>query len=172
MSQKIFGLDPGSRVAGFGVLEVRQGAVKYVDHGIINLMSFSENFADRIFFLGEEIQKLLALYQPQDIVIEKVFLGKNVDSAFKLGHARGVVLCEARRYQAHVHEYAAREVKKGVTGRGSAEKEEVQSVLHSLLKIPVDQRKKAFDATDALALAFFHVQKQEQSRLLGRMREI
>lgn len=172
MSQRIFGLDPGSRIAGFGVLEVRQGSVSYVDHGMIDLLSFSDNFADRIFFLGQEVQKLLQIYQPQHFVLEKMFLGKNVDSAFKLGHARGVVLCEARRFQALVHEYSAREVKKGVTGRGSAEKGEVQSVLHSVLKIPADQRKKSFDATDALALAFFHSQKQQQAHLMGRMREI
>lgn len=184
MSIKIFGLDPGSRVAGYGVLEISAaGAVaggsygggsgiKYLAHGCIDLMKFSENFADRIFHLGEEMRKLLDQYQPQHIVIEKVFLGRNVDSAFKLGHARGVVLCEARRFQASIHEYAAREVKKGITGKGSSEKEEVQSVLHRLLQIPVEKRQKAFDATDALALAFYHVQKQEQARILGRMREI
>lgn len=102
--------------------------------------------------LGEALESLLAKYKPQQVVIEKIFLGKNADSAFKLGHARGVAMYEAAKTEAHVVEYATRVVKKGIVGNGGASKEDVQSCLQRLLKIKAIER---LDASDALALATF-----------------
>ncbi len=153
----ILGIDPGSRITGFGVLEITKNkssnmTVKHVSHGVI-LLEAQLPFALRMKELGESMQSLLEKYQPSQVVIEKIFLGKNADSAFKLGHARGVAMYESARSGAEVIEYATRLVKKGIAGAGGASKEEVQQCLQRLLKIPAIQR---IDASDALAMATYH----------------
>jgi len=110
-------------------------------------------FPERMLDLSGSLQGLLQKYQPQVVVIEKIFLGKNADSAFKLGHARGVALLEAARSRAQVVEYATRIVKKGLTGHGGADKESVQLFVQRILGL---QEIRQIDASDALALALYH----------------
>ncbi len=153
----ILGIDPGSRITGFGVLEIIKNksstmTVRHVSHGVI-LLEAKMPFALRMKELGESMQSLLEKYKPEQVVIEKIFLGKNADSAFKLGHARGVAMYESACSGAEVIEYATRLVKKGIAGSGGASKEEVQQCLQRLLKIPTIQRT---DASDALAMATYH----------------
>lgn len=151
----ILGIDPGSRITGFGVIKVSQGRADTLScqgYGIIKLNE-KAGFPDRMKELGESLQQILDRYKPQVVVIEKIFLGKNADSAFKLGHARGVAMYEAACFGAAVFEYATRVVKKGVTGKGSATKEEVQLILQRLLGIGSIRR---LDSSDALALATYH----------------
>jgi len=153
----ILGIDPGSRITGFGVVEINDDssakdfAVTHRSHGVIVLDSNLE-FPKRMKELGAALETLLVKYKPQQVVIEKIFLGKNADSAFKLGHARGVAMYEAAKVNATVIEYATRVVKKGIVGNGGASKEDVQSCLQRLLKIKAIER---LDASDALALATF-----------------
>lgn len=153
----ILGIDPGSRITGFGVLKINNSkghhwTVQHISHGVI-LMNPEDPFAVRMKDLGESMRELVDKYQPAHVSVEKIFLGKNADSAFKLGHARGVVLYESARSGADVHEYATRVVKKGIVGSGAATKEEVQFALQRLLNIKAISR---VDASDALALAAYH----------------
>lgn len=158
---KILGIDPGSQVTGFGLLESFDGRNKVLTHGIIQLKKETENFNERIFLLSQNLDILLTKYQPEIVVIEKIFLGKNPDSAFKLGHARGVCIQKAMEHKAKVYEYSTREVKKGITGSGGADKIQVNEVLKQLLGLKsIDY----LDASDALALAFHHSTRIEINR--------
>ncbi|MEZ0393057.1 MAG: crossover junction endodeoxyribonuclease RuvC [Pseudobdellovibrionaceae bacterium] len=152
----ILGIDPGSRITGFGVIQVSgHGAhtrIQHINHGVI-LMKPTDPFPLRMKEIGEGMQLILRKYKPAQVAIEKIFLGRNADSAFKLGHARGVALYESARFGCEVFEYATRLVKKGITGRGGASKEEVQASLEKLLNLKAISR---IDASDALALATFH----------------
>lgn len=152
----ILGIDPGSRITGFGILKVTgrgQGLrIQHINHGVI-LMEPKAPFPERMKELGEAMDVILKKYQPDQVVIEKIFLGRNADSAFKLGHARGVALYESAKFGSQVIEYATRVVKKGITGTGAATKEEVQTCLMRLLNLKAIAR---IDASDALALATYH----------------
>ena len=169
MSLKILGIDPGSRLTGYALLESQVGPAKYVCSGVLDLVKNESDFPQRLRLLGENLEVLLQRFRPDHVVIEKIFLGKNADSAFKLGHARGVVLYEAVSAGARIIEYSTREVKKGVTGRGSAEKEEVQAVLKAFLKLP---QLRSLDESDALALAYYHAQRMQAESLRRRAIEI
>ena len=107
----VIGLDPGSLFTGYGVVEFDGRNVKYLDHGVIKNSSSSE-ISSRLHKIGEELSLVFNKYKPACVVVEKIFLGKNVDSAIKLGHVRGGALYEAQKVNAKVCEYAAREVKK------------------------------------------------------------
>lgn len=148
----ILGIDPGSRFLGFGVISMNGDMLKAREYGVLKFDA-KENLTQRLLEIGQGMQKLVSEYKPDHVSIEKIFLGKNADSAFKLGHARGVVIYEALRQNVKVYEYATRVVKKGIAGNGGAEKEHVRAVMQNLLKIPPI---KSLDASDALALAYFH----------------
>jgi crossover junction endodeoxyribonuclease RuvC len=152
----ILGIDPGSRITGFGVLKVSGSGtslrIQHVNHGVI-VMEPDAPFPHRMKELGEAMEMILQKYKPNEVAIEKIFLGRNADSAFKLGHARGVAMYESAKSGAEVIEYATRLVKKGITGSGGATKEEVQTCLMRLLNLKAIAR---IDASDALALAAYH----------------
>jgi crossover junction endodeoxyribonuclease RuvC len=151
----ILGIDPGSRTTGFGVIKVTgrgcEARIQHLSHGVIS-MDPKEDFPARMKELGSNLEWVLQKYKPAEVVIEKIFLGKNADSAFKLGHARGVAMYESAKFGSLVIEYATRLVKKGITGSGGASKEDVQACLQRLLNIKAITR---IDASDALALATF-----------------
>lgn len=160
----IIGLDPGSLFTGYGVIKFEKGNLQHLDHGVIKNTS-STDISKRLRKIGEELSVVFQKYNPTCVVVEKVFLGKNVDSAFKLGHVRGVAFYEAERVNAQVVEYAAREVKKGITGYGAAEKEQVRYLVSNFLKIKEEIQ---IDAADALALAVYHSQRAEIDAKLSR----
>lgn len=160
---RILGVDPGSRVTGFGLIEVSKD-IRHLSHGVIQLDE-NKDIHSRLRTLGNDFAELLKRHQPQMVVVEKLFLGKNADSAFKLGQARGVVIYEALQHSCLVSEYATRKIKQGITGKGSATKEEVQIWLQKFLKIASIER---LDASDALALAVFHAQIEKNQRLWSR----
>lgn len=165
MALTILGVDPGSRITGFGVIRIDGDRIEHINHGVI-LLDEKTSFPERIIELGQAFKEVMARYQPHEVVIEKIFLGKNADSAFKLGHARGVVMYEAGVAGAVVHEYATRVVKKGVTGNGGASKEDVQFILQSLLKLKAITR---IDASDALAMAVHHSFERKKKKILEQM---
>jgi crossover junction endodeoxyribonuclease RuvC len=164
----ILGVDPGSRITGFGVVQIERDRIIHINHGVI-VMDTDAGFAGRMKELGSSFREVMAKYKPQQVVIEKIFLGKNADSAFKLGHARGVIMYEAGLGDSEVFEYATRVVKKGVTGNGGASKEDVQAVLQVLLNIKAIQR---IDASDALAMACHHAYEMKKKRILQRAVQI
>jgi crossover junction endodeoxyribonuclease RuvC len=156
----ILGIDPGSQVVGFGVINVHSGSnLEHRGHGTLAL-DLSQNFSSRLAELCRRLRTVIETYQPQVVVVESIFLGKNIQSAFKLGHARGVIMAEATLSGCQVFEYPTRLVKKGITGTGAAEKDHVRQVLQLLLNL---REIKSLDASDGLAMAYFHgleLQKQ------------
>lgn len=168
MSLRILGVDPGTRITGFGAIEVVDHRLSHLHHGVVSLEDGAP-LEDRLAQLADEFNRVLDLCRPEVLVLERIFLGRNVDSAFKLGHARGVLMAEAARRKIVFFEYAARQVKKGVTGRGGADKNEVQLVVRQLLGMgPIAK----LDASDALALACHHAFECRKSQLQRRMVEI
>jgi crossover junction endodeoxyribonuclease RuvC len=158
----IIGIDPGSRALGFGVIEFSLQGLRALEWGVIRPKGLE--LAQRLGELHQSLLDLFEKYSPEHIVVEKIFLGKNPDSAFVLGHARGVILAAASQSQAQFSEYATRTVKKAVTGQGGAEKEHVRKVVEALLNIRVSD----LDATDALAMAIGHTREIEKQNLLDR----
>jgi crossover junction endodeoxyribonuclease RuvC len=163
----VLGIDPGSQVTGFGTIRFERGSIVHLNHGVIAPPS-TMDFNSRLAIIAGEIEALLERVRPDITVIEKVFLGKNADSAFKLGHARGVLLAAARRSGSEIVEYATRSVKKGVTGNGGATKEQVQTILFRMLGFDLNHPSIRFDASDALALAFYHARQMGESELIGQ----
>ena len=163
----ILGIDPGSHVTGFGIVKCEGEHIQHISHGII-LLPKDEPLALRLKVLSEGTMEILAKYKPTDVAIEKIFLGKSADSAFKLGHARGVVMSLAATAESQVYEYATRVVKKGVAGKGSADKFQVRDTIQRLLRLPQIEH---LDASDALALALYHAQALATQRIIRRMEE-
>lgn len=161
----IIGIDPGSRVTGYGVIRSVDQSLEGIACGVIDLGE-TESLALRLNRLAQSLRTLFEKHRPQAVAIEKIFLGKNADSAFKLGHARGVCLQIAGEFHAEVFEYATRSVKKAVTGSGGAEKEQVRVVIENLLKLRCPE----LDASDALAVAVAHAQSDHS--ILGRLKEV
>lgn len=152
-------------MTGFGVLswpELRFGAEpQLLSYGILEL-SGNENFNHRLGVLLKKFAQVLEEFLPQAVAIEEIFLGKNTQSAFKLGHARGVIIAACSLRSIPVFEYATRSIKKGLTGQGGAEKIQVQQVLKLFLKIQEDF---PLDASDALATAYHHGVQETQKRM-------
>ncbi len=148
----ILGIDPGSRITGYGVIDTSGRKPKYVDSGCIR-MNTEDPMAKRLLTIFQGVDQLIALYRPKVLSIEEVFLHKNPQSALKLGQARGVAMCAAAMAELTVYEYAATRIKQTIVGNGHAQKEQVQHMVQSLLKL---NRKPQADAADALAAALTH----------------
>ncbi len=149
----ILGVDPGSVVTGYGVLETEGNRFKVVEAGPLRLKKHGE-LPNRLVYLAEHIERLIATHRPDVLAIEKIFHGVNFNSTLRLGYVRGVVLMLAARLGVPVAEYASTEVKKAVTGYGRAEKSQVQEMVRMLLGL--NEIPKPNDVADALALAICH----------------
>lgn len=150
---RILGLDPGSRVTGFGVVDAGQAGLRYVASGCIRVGNGA--MPERLLEIHRHVTELVDTYAPGEIAIERVFMHKNPDSALKLGQARGAALCGACHAGAPVYEYAPRAIKQTVTGTGAAAKGQVQHMIKALLTL---QGRLSADAADALAIAVCHAQ--------------
>ncbi|MEP3350556.1 MAG: crossover junction endodeoxyribonuclease RuvC [Marinomonas sp.] len=148
---RILAIDPGSRITGFGILDVVNGKTVYVNSGCIRLPD--EALSVRLKHIFNNVSALLDEYKPNEFAIEEVFLAKNANSALKLGQARGAAIVAASIQELDVHEYAARRVKQSVVGNGNADKEQVQLMVQMLLQL---SSKPQSDAADALAIALCH----------------
>ena len=150
---RILGLDPGSRVTGFGVVDAGHTGLRYVASGCIRVGNGA--MAARLLEIHRHVTELVDTYAPGEIAIERVFMHKNPDSALKLGQARGAALCGACHAGAPVYEYAPRAIKQTVTGTGAAAKGQVQHMIKALLTL---EGRLSADAADALAIAVCHAQ--------------
>lgn len=160
----IIGIDPGTQLLGYGVLEKTARGVKFLDKGTLS-SGKHDTFNGRLFSMAQQVGPIFEKWKPQACAIEKIFLGRNVDSAFKLGHIRGICMHEAMKIKADVFEYTPRSVKQGITGSGAATKEQVQMLLYSHLGISAAKiSAKELDASDALALAFYHSMRMDLVR--------
>ncbi len=153
-STRVIGIDPGSRLCGWGVVERAGGSIRHVDNGVISLAR-EPDLSRRLATLFERLDALILQYTPEVAAIETVFVNRNPQSALILGHARGVaMMCLARR-DLLVREYTPQQVKKAVTGSGRAEKSQVQQMVSMRLELPdIPQA----DAADAVAVALCHAQ--------------
>jgi crossover junction endodeoxyribonuclease RuvC len=150
--RRVLGIDPGSRVTGYGVVEVGASGVAYLASGCIRPQSAT--FVERLGDIYQGVAALIEEYAPDEMAIEEVFLASNPASALKLGQARGVAIAAAVAGGLPVTEYAARSVKQAVVGTGKASKSQVQHMVRVLLRLSGTP---AADAADALAIAICHV---------------
>jgi crossover junction endodeoxyribonuclease RuvC len=151
---RIFGIDPGSERTGYGCIETDGSRHRLVACGAIAMPPRTE-FAERLLAIHEGLRALLLEYHPDCIAIEDVFHARNVRSALKLGHARGVALLAATQAGVPVAAYSPAEVKRAVVGYGRAEKHQVQQMVCLLLGLA--SAPSPYDASDALAIAICHL---------------
>lgn len=160
---KILGIDPGSRLTGFGIIEESTRGFQYVASGHVNVTA--AYFPDRLKQIFEEVSQVVSLYQPEQMAIEQVFMHINADSALKLGQARGAAICAVQAAGLPVFEYSAKQVKQAVVGKGNAAKSQVQHMVKILLNI---QGELQVDASDALGICLCHAHYQQTALRLKK----
>ena len=148
----ILGIDPGSRITGYGVIKEYNRKIEYIDSGCIRTISGNE-LSERLLQIYNGICHLMDQYAPNEVAIEQVFMHQNPNSALKLGHARGVAMVAAASHRIKVSEYSPRAIKQTVVGYGGAEKSQVSHMVVHLLALSSTPQA---DAADALAIAICH----------------
>jgi crossover junction endodeoxyribonuclease RuvC len=149
----ILGIDPGTRITGYGVIKHTNNNFIRIASGSIKLPS-NQPIPQRLEIIYNELSKLIKKFKPDEFAIETAFYGKNVQSAMKIGYARGVSILCALHNKVPASEYSPREVKKSVVGKGAASKEQVSFMIKTLLNIKAEKIK--VDESDALAIALCH----------------
>jgi crossover junction endodeoxyribonuclease RuvC len=152
---RILGVDCGSRVTGYGVIDTHGADYGFVDCGTVRTRA-ADSLATRLHLIHKGLRAVIENHKPDVAVFESVFHAANAQSALKLGHVRGVSMVTAADADLPVFEYSALEVKSAVTGYGRAEKSQVQQMVQSLLRLR--EAPEPYDASDALAVAICHAQ--------------
>lgn len=150
---RILGIDPGTGILGFGVIDVQKGKPLLVDAGVIRT-PVKEDDAVRLLTIYEELTDIIAQAKPQVMSVEKLFFARNVTTAMTVSQARGVVLLAAMQAGLEIHEYTPMQIKQAVTGYGKADKKQMQEMVRVLLNLKAIP--KPDDAADALAAAITH----------------
>lgn len=163
---RILGVDPGSAVTGYGVIERTGRAIRCVDCGTIRCADGA--LSDRLLSLYEGLADVVEAFAPTAVAIEKSFLGKNVKTLAVMSQARGVLLLAARQANLPIHEYTPREIKQSVVGTGRASKSQIAYMVHTMLEIPGGDLPR--DATDGLAVALCHLNREGVARTKGTTR--
>ena len=153
----ILGLDPGSRITGYGVLRVTSRRQEYVTSGCIKA-NIKESLPARLDDIFQGVSQIVDEYIPTELAIEQIFMARNVESALKLGQARGVAILAAVIQGIPVYEYEARKIKQALVGSGASTKAQIQHMVKSLLRLPDAPQA---DAADALAVAICHVNTRQ-----------
>jgi crossover junction endodeoxyribonuclease RuvC len=151
----ILGIDPGTTIMGYGLLQVKENKPYLITMGVLELRKY-ENPYQKLQKIFSRTLSLIDEYQPDELAIETPFFGKNVQSMLKLGRAQGVAISAALYRDMPVTEYAPLKIKMAITGNGNASKEQVAEMLRRYLKIPVENMLPQLDATDGLAAAVCH----------------
>lgn len=159
MPERVLGIDPGSRVTGYGIVDAAAGTARYVASGIVT--TTGGPFTSRLAHIYSGVADVIAEHAPTTLAIEEVFFAKNAQSALKLGQARGVAIAAAVAATLEVHEYAPRLVKLAVVGSGRASKAQVQYMVRAILGLDTEPQA---DAADALAVAICHVNTRSKAR--------
>jgi len=159
---RILGIDPGSRITGYGIIELTGALTRPVAWGSIPT---SGEHSDRLRQIFVEIGTLVDEHTPDEIAIERVFVHRNADSALKLGQARAAALCATFGHELPIHEYAPREIKKAMVGTGSAQKSQVEYMVKVVLGL---RDRMQADAADALAVAICHAHARATRRLMAQ----
>lgn len=163
-SYRLLGVDPGTNVLGYAIIEVRGKKVHVVDMGTVTMRSYLQQ-QHKLKIILERLMGIIDTYQPIEMAIEAPFFGKNVQSMLKLGRAQGVAIAAAMTRNLEVTEYSPKKIKQAVTGNGNASKEQVAAMLEQLLNVKLSE--KPLDSTDALGAAMCHFY-QSTSLLGGR----
>lgn len=149
----ILGIDPGTAITGYGVVEYKGNNFKLLEYGVIRSAK-NEVLAVRLNKIFTGINEIIDKYKPEQFAVEELFFNKNVKTALSVGHARGVILLAAHLKGLKVNEYTPLQVKQAVVGYGRAEKKQVQFMVKAILNLP--DIPKPDDAADALAIAICH----------------
>ena len=164
---KILGIDPGSRITGYGVVEFSSGNITHIEHGIISLVS--GDMGRRLRDLADGLEKVIERTGPVEMAIERVFVGANAQSALKLGQARGVAILTAARSDMLISEYSPNQIKKAVVGRGHANKNQMKFMVRALLSL---SESLTSDSADALAVAICHCNTSSQkTKIAGALKK-
>lgn len=153
---KILGVDPGTNVLGFAILNCNRASPTVQDIGVIKLNKFQDH-QTKLKEIFLQLQEVIETYLPNQMAVESPFYGKNVQSMLKLGRAQGVAMAAAMTMGTDIYEYAPKKIKQAITGNGNATKEQVAHMLHHRLKFVITEH--YLDATDALATALCHYQQ-------------
>ncbi|MDB5168917.1 MAG: ruvC [Candidatus Saccharibacteria bacterium] len=150
---RILGIDPGTGILGFGVIDVIRGKAILVDAGVIRT-PVKEDDAVRLLTIYEELTEIIKLNKPEMMSVEKLFFSKNVTTAMTVSQARGVVLLCGQQAGIPIHEYNPMQIKQAITGYGKADKKQMQEMVRVILNLK--EIPKPDDAADALAAAITH----------------
>lgn len=159
----ILGIDPGSRVTGYGIIRENNQRLTYIDSGCIRTAEGA--FSERLLQIFNGICVLMDRFQPNEIAIEQVFIYKNPSAALKLGHARGVAMVACASHRVPISEYSPRAIKQSLVGYGAAEKNQVKQMVMQLLMLSAEPQA---DAADALAIAITHSHQRLTQGALSR----
>jgi len=162
---KILGIDPGTNILGYAILEVRGRELLVPALGVIKLASF-DNHTTKLKEIFLQLQEIIETFLPQSIAIEAPFYGKNVQSMLKLGRAQGVAMAAGMTMGLDITEYAPKKIKQSITGNGNASKEQVAKMLNSILKMELNH--KYLDSADALGAAVCHYNQSNNKALKGK----
>ena len=162
-SKIILGIDPGTLLMGYGIIEVSGTKILFREMNVLKLSGKKSN-PERLQIIHQKVEELIKKFKPDEFAIEAPFFGKNVQSMLKLGRAQGVAIAAAMSAGIPVTEYSPKKVKQSVTGNGNADKEQVWKMLQRLLSLKHET--KLYDATDALAVAVCH--HFQNNSVLGR----
>ena len=154
----VLGIDPGTIRTGFAIAGIKKDKLSVLKFGVLSA-PVHHSLERRLLTIGNKMEKIYEKYSISDTAIERVFIGKNPDSAFKLGHIFGLCVYQAMRSNSLVFPYAARYIKKSITGSGSADKHAVQTFVLNIFGIPPN--KLVSDSTDALAVALCHIYQKQ-----------
>lgn len=149
---RILGIDPGSRVTGYGIVEKQGNRLRHIDNGAIYTRT-GDDLALRLKTIHDGLCRVITEHTPEAMAVEQIFVAKNAMSALKLGHARGAALLVGVNHGLPVSQYTALQVKSAVVGYGRAAKAQVQQMVKALLNLPEIAQE---DASDALAVAICH----------------
>ena len=152
---RILGIDPGTGILGFGVIDVEKGKPQLVDAGVIRT-PVKEDDAVRLQTIYEELTDIIAQNKPQIMSVEKLYFSRNVTTAMTVAQARGVVLLTAMQAGLEIHEYNPMQIKQALTGYGKADKKQMQEMVRTILGL--SEIPKPDDAADAIAAAITHAQ--------------
>jgi crossover junction endodeoxyribonuclease RuvC len=159
---RVLGIDPGFRITGYGIIDTNGQESRHIASGVIQVAKI-DSVAGRLERIFAAVGEIVEAYKPIELAVERVFVHKNVDSALKLGQARAAAICASFGRNIPVFEYAAREVKQAIVGRGGAGKEQVQHMVRVLLGMNAAIELPE-DAADALGIALCHAHTRTLSK--------
>lgn len=156
---KILGVDPGTNIMGYSILQVDNKDLKLITMGVVNLKSYPDH-QTKLKEIYLQLQEIIETYLPAEMAIEAPFYGKNIQSMLKLGRAQGVCMAAAITMGLEIIEYSPKKIKQSITGNGNASKEQVSAMLTTLMS--VNLKNEMLDATDALAAAVCHFHQRKK----------